>query len=286
MHPAVARTMPPAPSAAVGLTRQGLARFAVGDLRAAEQAFRTVVQVAPHETLSWNNLALVLVALGELEQAVPVLRRSLGLDSTQVLPWVSLAGALLRLGRAQEAQAASAAALALDPASPDVQQIQALACVEAEDFAAAAEAFAHAIALGGESATLSLNLAAALLRCGRFDEAGQAADQALALDPSAAAALEISRLCKFILGAVAGDLTRARAVYPPHLYTSPTATDRIFRTALLYLDWAGQGPAAAPGRRRLGGLAPRQPRGDPHARRGPVARRDAPARALCLPSFR
>ena len=59
LDPLISTIMPPVPEPAVGLTRQGLARYAVGDYRAAEQAFRAVVEVAGHEPMAWNNLALV-----------------------------------------------------------------------------------------------------------------------------------------------------------------------------------------------------------------------------------
>jgi predicted TPR repeat methyltransferase len=236
--------MPPTPSAAVGVTREGLARFAVGDFRSAEQAFRTVIEVAPHEAMSWNNLALVLVAVGELDQAVPVLRRSLGIDSTQLSPWVNLAGALLRLGRAGEAEAACAAALALAPASADAWQLLAMTRLQAEDFPGAAEAFARTIELDGESAALRLNLAAALLRSGRFAEAAHSAERAAALDLACAGAVEIRQLCGFISAAIAGDMAAARQIYPRAVFGSPTEADRIFRTALLYLDMADRRGAA------------------------------------------
>lgn len=244
LDPVVSRVMPPPPSPAVGLTREGLSRFAVGDFRNAEQAFRTVVEVAPHQAMSWNNLALVLVATGELDQAVPALRRSLGLDSTQLAPWVSLANALLRLGRAAESEAACAEALALDPQSADAWQIRAVALMQEDDFDGAADAFARTIELTGESAALRLNLAAAQLKRRRFGEAGASAARALALDPTSTDALEIRQLCDFIAAAIAGDMRAARAVYAPSRFVSPSEADRIFRTALLYLDYADERQAA------------------------------------------
>jgi predicted TPR repeat methyltransferase len=244
LHPSISRIMPPAPSAVVGLTREGLSRFAVGDYRTAEQAFRTVVEVAPHQAMAWSNLALVLVALGELEQAVPALSRSLGLDATQISPWVNLAGALVRLRRLDEAQAACGAALSLEPDNAEAWQILAMARAEAEDFAGAAQAFARTIDLAGETSTLRLNLAAALLKSGRFDEAAYSAARALALDLSSIAALEVSRMCDFIVAALAGDMAVAQALYPPALFDDAAETDRVFRTALLYLDWAERRDAA------------------------------------------
>lgn len=236
--------MPPTPSAAVGLTREGLSRFAVGDYRTAEQAFRTVAEVAPHHAMAWNNLALVLVALGELDQATGALRRSLALDAAQLSPWVNLSGALLRLGRAEEAATAASAALAIGPVNPEACQLLAMARAQAEDFPGAAEAFARTIELAGESHVLQLNLAAALLKSGRFDEAAYSAARALALDLTSMAALEVSRMCDFIVAAIAGDLAAGKALYPPSLFETPAETDRIFRTALLYLDWAERRDAA------------------------------------------
>jgi predicted TPR repeat methyltransferase len=245
IDPLISRVMPPVPTLAVGLTRQGLARYAVGDFRAAEQAFRAVAEVAPHQAMAWNHLALVLVALGELEQACATLRRSLTLDSAQFAPWMNLAGALLRLGKAAEADAACGSALALDPQSADAWQVRALARLHSEDFTGAAEAFTHTLDLAGESAELRLNLGAALLKCGRFEAAAASLAVAVALDPTAFVAVEVKQACDFIVAAIAGDMAAACAVYPAGVLETPAEADRVFKTALLYLDWAGERAAAA-----------------------------------------
>jgi predicted TPR repeat methyltransferase len=242
--PHVSRVMPPVPSPAVGLTRQGLARYAVGDFRAAEQAFRAVVVVAPHQAMAWNNLALVLVAVGELDQAAATLRRSLNIDAEQFAPWMNLAGALLRQGKALEAEAACAAALALDPESADAWQVRALARLQNEDFAGAAEAFTWTLNLAGESAELRLNLGAALLKCGRFEAAAASLAVAAALDPASIVAAEVKQACDFIVAAIAGDMAGAIGAYPPGYLETPAEADRVFKTALLYLDWAGERRAA------------------------------------------
>lgn len=244
VNPALARVMPPPPSPAVGLTRQGLARFAVGDYRNAEQAFRTVVEVAPHHAMAWNNLALVLVAVGELDQAVVALRRSLGIDAAQFTPWLNLANALLRQSNADEAQGACAAALALQPHNAEAWQILALARLQGEDFAGAAEAFARTIELVGETAELQLNLGASQLRSGRFEAAAASLARAVALNPVSAVALEVKLVCDFIVEAIAGDIERATAVYPAGFLAGAAEADQVFKTALLYLDWAGERPAA------------------------------------------
>ena len=235
-----ARIMPPPPSAAVGLTRQGLALFAVGDFRRAEQAFRTVVEVAPHQALAWNNLALVLVSLGEHGEAAAALERSVGLDPTQVATWISLAAAFLRLDRADAAEEACVAALALDAGNAAAWQTRAFASVQAENFHGAAEAFARTIALAGDSAALRFNLGVALMRCSQFEEAAASLAAALALDPTLAAALECKQVCDVVLAAIAGDMAMAGV-------TALAAPDlgRILKTALLLLNGAGERAAAA-----------------------------------------
>lgn len=236
--------MPPVPSPAVGLTRQGLARYAVGDFRAAEQAFRAVAEVAPHQAMAWNNLALVLIAVGELDQASAMLRRSLAIDPQQVSPWLNLAGALLRQGKLSEADAACAAALALDPDNADAWQVRALARLQGERFTGAAEAFTRTLELAGESAELRLNLGVALLKCGRFEAAAASLAVAVALDPTFFVAVEVKRACDFIVGALAGDMTLACAAYPPGFLEDPAEADRVFKTALLHLDSANAREAA------------------------------------------
>ncbi len=244
LDPLISTIMPPVPEPAVGLTRQGLARYAVGDYRAAEQAFRAVVEVAGHEPMAWNNLALVLVAVGELDQAAAALRRSLNLDAQQFAPWMNLASALLRQGKADEADAASAAALVLDPVSADAWQVAALARLQRENFTGATAAFTRALELAGESAELRLNLGAALLKCGRFEAAAASLAVAVALDPSSFVAVEVKQACDFIVAAIEGDMVRAVAVYPLGLLETPAEADRVFKTALLHLDWAGERAAA------------------------------------------
>lgn len=232
-----AHIMPPTPSPALGLTREGLALFAVGELDKAEQAFRTVVEVAPDQALAWNNLALVLVALDEPREAASALRRSLALDASQLTAWISLANVLAALDLAVDADQACDAALALDADSPEAWQTRAFLRVRAEDFPAAAEAFSRAIALGGGSAALYLNLGATLMKCGGFDAAATALGRALDLDPASAAALEFKRVCDLALAAIAGDLAAAVAA-------CGTDPHRMLKTAVLLLGGAGQRAAA------------------------------------------
>ncbi len=229
------RLIAPQPSAAVGLTRQGLALFSVGDLGRAEQAFRTVVEVAPDQAIAWNNLALVLVALGQAQQATAALRRSLGIDAKQLVTWNSLANVLAGLGDIGPAEQACAAALALDPNCAGAWQTRAFVRVQAEDFAGAAEAFSRSIDLAGEDAVLYLNLGATLLKCGRFAQAQIAFATSLTLDPVSPSAIEFNAICDLIVAAIEGRVTEPK----------PAQSTQAFKTALLLLNGADQSAAAA-----------------------------------------
>jgi predicted TPR repeat methyltransferase len=230
-----ARIMPPPPSPALGLTRQGLALFAVGDFRKAEQAFRIVVEVAPDQPLAWNNLALALVSLDAPEEAVGALRRSLSLDPAQLSAWVSLAGALLRLDRLEAAEQACAAALALDADCATAWQTRGFLRAQAEDFEGAAEAFSRTLGLAAESAALRLNLGAALIKCGRFAAAAESLARSVALDPALPAARDFKQVCDVIVAAIAGETGAVRAA----------RSDETFKIALLLLNGADQPAAAA-----------------------------------------
>ncbi|MFI4963828.1 MAG: tetratricopeptide repeat protein [Caulobacterales bacterium] len=230
------RIMPPQPTPAVGVTRQGLALFAVGDFCKAEQAFRIVVEVAPDQPLAWNNLALALVGLDRLAEAAAALERALALDPAQLSAWTSLAGVRLRLGRTEAADEACGNALALDPDCAEALQTRAFVRAEAEDFAGAADALSRALELSGESAALRLNLGALLMKCGRFEDAAINLARSLALDPACAVAAEFKQTCDLILAAIGGEVSGAAPA---------SESDRTFKTALLLLNAADRREAAA-----------------------------------------
>ena len=231
-------------SRVVALTRYGLERQGAGDLQAAADAFRGVTDMMPGLALGWNNLALALASLGEYEDAVAALRCALSLDTEQPASWTSLANALLQLGRFEEADAASGEALGRDVADAAAWQIRAMACAGQDDFEGAAEAFTRTLELVGESAPLRASLGAMLFRCGRFAEAARHLRISLLLDAAAPATVEMANLCQFILAALDGDMARARAIYGPAVAPAGPELDRVFKTALLYLDAGGHAEAA------------------------------------------
>jgi len=239
--PKLAEALSQSVSPVVALTQYGLARYMAGDFARAAEILRPVADASPGQPLAWNNLALALVALGQHQAAIDALRTSLNLDAAQPAIWTSLAGALLQLNLGEEAEAACTQAIAFDANNAAPWQIRALARAGREDFAGAAAAFARTIELAGESATLRANLATMLFQCGQFHEAVDNFDRAIALEPAAAIA-DMARLARFVVAAVEDDMDAARAIYPDG---NDPGTDIAFKTALLYLDRAGQRAASA-----------------------------------------
>lgn len=232
-----------APTSLVALTRYGLERQARGDFQAAVEAFRAVAGAAPRQALVWNNLALALGGLGDHEQAAVALRKSLDIDASQVSAWVSLAASLLQLGRPEEAESACDGAIARDPDNADAWQIRAMVLAGRDDFVGAAAAFARTIEIAGETGALRANLGVSLFKSGAFHEAKRNFDAAMALEADAEEIVEMARLSRFVAAGLDGDMTRVTAI--SRELTGAEATDTLFKTALLCLDWAGhKGPAA------------------------------------------
>jgi predicted TPR repeat methyltransferase len=82
------------------------------------------------------------------------------------------------------------------------------------------------------------------LKCGRFEAAAASLAVAVALDPTSFVAVEVKQACDFIVAALAGDMVRACAAYPPGFLENPAEADRVFKTALLHLDSANAPDAA------------------------------------------
>ena len=228
----------------VALTRYGLERQAARELPAAVEAFRGVTDLMPGLALAWNNLALALSGLEDHEAALAALRCAVSLDPDAPGIWTSLANSFLHLERYEEADSACGEALGRDRLDASAWQIRATACAGRDDFPGAAEAFGRALEIGGENPALRASHGAMLFRDGRFPEAARSFETALAQDPSAEATLEMLELCRFILFAIEGDMAAARAAAGDAAATAGPAMDRLFKTALLYLDANGHDNAA------------------------------------------
>lgn len=88
-----------------------------GDLEAAEEEFRKVVELAPDFAPGHVNLAQVLVRIGRSEDASRALQRALELDPANPRALALQASLQLSAGRAKEAEAMARAAVERDPRS-------------------------------------------------------------------------------------------------------------------------------------------------------------------------
>lgn len=87
------------PASHVGLVGLGNVEYALGDLGAAERAFRRAAEAHPGSAPALNNLAHVLAALGRLGEAEAVVRRAVALGGpTQVQAQKTLEEILARRG--------------------------------------------------------------------------------------------------------------------------------------------------------------------------------------------
>lgn len=81
----------------------GRLEYHLGDMDAAEDAFQSVLRLAPDNVHAHHGLALIDVARSRFEQAVPHFRRVVGLSPGAVGPMLELADTLIRTGRMDEA---------------------------------------------------------------------------------------------------------------------------------------------------------------------------------------
>jgi predicted TPR repeat methyltransferase len=219
------------------LMRLGIQRYQANDFEGAVRIFKMLVGATPDRALSWNHLSLALISLDRRQEAVAALRRSLKIDPRQAQTWNSLASALTHLGLYAEADAACGAALTYDLESAAGWEIRAIARTGLNDFPAATEAFLKVLDLDGPSAPLCANLGAAMLKCGRFEDAAVALSAAARLDPAGDGRQDEGAEALGLANRLAGELAEPAAA-------TDAQTDRLYKTALLLLDQTDRADAA------------------------------------------
>jgi tetratricopeptide (TPR) repeat protein len=180
-------------------------------------AFRKALTVNQGKSTSWRGLGLCLIGTGEFDEAVKALSRALSMDPKDGAALLKLAEAqagagqmeaalasaaraadlmpaeagarnnygvlLLQAGEADKAVAELEAAVAAAPGRTDYLGNLAAACRAAGRFDAALDHYDRAIATGEAPAAIHAGRASLLEYLNRLDEAGQAAEQALTLEP-------------------------------------------------------------------------------------------------------
>jgi tetratricopeptide (TPR) repeat protein len=166
---------PTLPAAHIGLA---LAHLRTSDFKASCAAAERAVGADPQSEWARRLLAIALMRLGKSRPAREHALRAVELAPEQWHGFVVLAEALLGVGDLAGAEAAAERARALAPEECGPHTALSLVKLRHEDWRAAEQAAREALARDPQNVAALVNLAAALHRQGRRQEAGEIFDQA------------------------------------------------------------------------------------------------------------
>lgn len=194
------------PDAAEAHALLGNVERAAGAGAAAERAYRHALSLDPSTTLAAHNLGVLLREQGRQTEALKAFEQSLAGGGAGPASLTLLVYCLLDLDRASEARARLEAIVAQAAAPPEAQALLGLVLLKRFfDAPAALACFDAARAAGLEDAELQANRGIALQDLGRVDEAIQAYDHALRVDP----ALERARWQRALARLLKGEFAAA-----------------------------------------------------------------------------
>ncbi len=175
----------PNPSDALALEQQG-------KLPEAEETWREVTQLNPHDGAAFASLGLVLSKQGKYQQAVPAYRKAVALDPK--LPGLQLNWGLAEFKQAhfEAAIAPLNAALTADPQNMQARTLLGLSCYGAKRFAEAAKYLEPASRSDLANTELHRILAQSCLSAKEYSCALAEFRQILERDPDSAAAHMLS----------------------------------------------------------------------------------------------
>jgi serine/threonine-protein kinase len=166
-------------------TNLGLALTEMGRYDDALAAYDQAIRLEPKNAVAHKNRGWALQRKGDFSAAVAAYREAIRLRPEDSQAHSNLGGAFLGLKKYDEAIAACEKAIALRPDNADAHHNLGSALFSQGRYERAAAAFRAALALRPRAETYS-QLARALDRLGRLDEARKANEEALKLDPSRA----------------------------------------------------------------------------------------------------
>jgi predicted O-linked N-acetylglucosamine transferase (SPINDLY family) len=156
---------------------------------AAANALREAARYAPQSAQVWSNLAATEAALGRFGEAEAAARQALAAEPHEAAGWYNLAQSLAPQGRALEALDAASRAAGSATARPEYAGYKAQLQDEMGAPEQAQATLETALARFPGHATLRVQLAGLLDRRGMWDEAAQAYQNVLGLEPGSGAAL-------------------------------------------------------------------------------------------------
>jgi tetratricopeptide (TPR) repeat protein len=175
----------PNPSEALALEQQG-------KLPQAEETWRQITQLNPHDGAAFASLGLVLSKQGKYQKAVPAYRKAVALDPK--LPGLQLNWGLAEFKQAHFEAAISplSAALAADPQNMQARTLLGLSCYGAKRFAEAAKYLEPASRSDPANTELHRVLAQSCLSAKEYSCALAEFRQILEQDPDSAASHMLS----------------------------------------------------------------------------------------------
>lgn len=153
------------------LTVAAFAQKAQGALAKARELFEAATRAAPSHPGIWNSYANLLDELGEHDAAITAYRKALAIDPRAAPSWTNLATAAIAASRWDDADAALQKALALTPNDPRALGAKGLVEAGRGNQTTAVAAYSAALKLAPGDFRVRHNLAVALRRLGRPDDA-------------------------------------------------------------------------------------------------------------------
>ena len=167
---------------AIQAARQALKE---GRTDAADAIADGILADAPDDVDALEIKALVAIERGDDRAAEEALRRAIAVAPDRRWPYGDLARLLLKQQRSADAEQVARTALAADPNNPDAHALLGSILAEREQWVDAAGHFERAIALVGKHPQLLAGLGQARMRAGRVAEARDILAEAVNADPIA-----------------------------------------------------------------------------------------------------
>lgn len=165
-----------------------MAQHQAGNLPAAEQLYKQVLQANPNQPDALHLLGLIAKQKGDLKTAVQLMRKALSQNPNYVEAYVNLGATLQEQDNLSEAADCYRKALALRPNYAEVHSNLGVVLKAQENLHESAQSFVRALALNPNSAEAFANLDTLLKEMATPDEALQYYRQVLAITPTNIAA--------------------------------------------------------------------------------------------------
>ena len=169
---------------------QGVVLENQGQIDAALDNFRKVVEMAPNNETALLNIGKALTKHGKAEEAVPILRQVCDLAPNNPETHVSLGTALLDVGDLEEAIKQLKKGIALKPNYPNAYNSLGAALARSGKLIPAVNAFQTAVSQNPDHAAAHNNLGSVLAQQGKWNDAAIAHRKALRINPAYANAAE------------------------------------------------------------------------------------------------